>query len=155
MGFRISGLSAESFRPFFGLGDDALMARRAVRQIADEKPGFPCRITLSDAEPGEPVLLLNHAHQTAQSPYAASGPIYVREGALDTAVVTDRVPEMLAARLLSVRAYDKAGMIVDADVTEGRDLGPLIDRFFEAPEVAYLHVHFARRGCYAARVDRA
>lgn len=155
MGFRISGLSAEPFRPFFGLSDEALTARRAVRQVADEKPGFPCRITLADAEPGERVLLLSHAHQTALSPYAASGPIYVREGALDTAVVADRVPDMLAGRLLSVRAYDKQGMIVDAEVTEGRDLEALIHRLFEAPGVAYLHVHFARRGCYAARVDRA
>ena len=155
MGFRISCLSADQFRPFVDMSDAELARHRAVRQIADEKPGFPCRITLADAEPGERMILLNHTHQTAQSPYAASGPIYVREGALDTAIVTDRVPEMLAGRLLSVRAYDKAGMIVDAEITEGRDLEPLIDHLFRAPEVAYLHVHFARRGCYAARVDRA
>ena len=64
------------------------------------------------------------------------------------------IPEQLAIRLLSVRAFDGDGMMIDADVVEGTGLEPLIERMFADGRVAYLHVHNARRGCFAARVDR-
>lgn len=155
MTFRISALPLAPFRPFFALGDEALLARGARRCVADEKPGFPCRVSLEDATPGERLILLNFEHQPARSPYRASGPIFVRETAREAAPGIGQVPELLRLRLLSVRAYDDDDLIAEAEVVEGRDLEPLVARFFDDEAVAYLHVHFARRGCYAARVDRA
>jgi hypothetical protein len=155
MDFRISGLPAAPFEPLFGLSDGALAERGARRMVADAKPGFPCRITLEDAEPGETLILLSHQHQPADSPYRASGPIFVRERARETFDRTNHVPEQLRGRLLSVRAYDGDAMIVDAEVVEGVELDGLIDRLLSDRQVAYLHVHFARRGCYACRIDRA
>lgn len=155
MTFRISALPLAPFRPFFALGDEALLAQGARRCVADEKPGFPCRVSLEDATPGERLILLNFEHQPARSPYRASGPIFVRETAREAAPGIGQVPELLRLRLLSVRAYDDDDLIAEAEVVEGRDLEPLVARFFDDEAVAYLHVHFARRGCYAARVDRA
>ena len=34
------------------------------------------------------------------------------------------------------------------------DPRPLIERLFANPDVDYIHVHNARRGCYSGRVDR-
>jgi hypothetical protein len=65
------------------------------------------------------------------------------------------VPDQLRRRLLSVRGFDEQGMLRDADVAQGTALEPLIERLFADPIVAYLHIHMARPGCYAARVDRA
>ena len=155
MSFRISGLPATPFRPLFTLSDEALLAQGARRYLADECPGFPCRVSLADAALGERVLLVNFEHQPARSPYRAGGPIFVRENARAATPEIGEVPESLGRRLLSVRAYDGEDLITDAEVVEGRQLEPLIARFFAAPAVAYLHVHYARRGCYAARVDRA
>ena len=115
----------------------------------------PCRISLLDADVGEDVLLLNFPHQAVASPYAASGPIFIRRRATRAFDATNVIPDQQRRRLLSVRAYDERHYIVDAEVAPGTELETLIDRFFADPQVAYLHVHNARRGCYACRVDRA
>lgn len=154
MDYVISGLPVQTFQPLFGLDDGALRARGVVRQRVDSKPGFPCRITLQDAEPGETVLLLPWTHLEADTPYRAGGPIFVREAAQATAVHANTIPEQQRSRLLSVRAYAADGWMRDAEVTEGLLLEPLIARLFSDAGTAYLHVHNARRGCYACRVDR-
>ncbi len=153
-GFVISGLDPAPFTPLYGLADEALAERGVVRMTVDEKPGFPCRVTLEDVQVGETVLLLNHEHLPVDSPYRQCHAIFVRDGATGAARFEDEVPEQLAIRTLSLRAYDGAGMMTDADLVEGRDLASLIDRFFADPSVAYLHAHNARRGCFAARIDR-
>lgn len=155
MSFRITGLDAAPFAHLFGLSDDALARYNAKRYVADEKPGFPCRITLEDAEPGETLLLVPHAHQTSATAYASKGPIFVRERAAKRAAWHDEVPEQLKVRLLSLRAYAADGMMLDADVVDGRELKPLIERFLANESVSYLHAHFARRGCYAALIERS
>jgi hypothetical protein len=156
MSFRISSLPVEPFQALFGLSDDELMKHGARRAVADQKPGFPCRVTLADAEPGESLLLLNYRHLDAQSsPYRAKGPIFVRETAREGRDVVDAVPDYLARRLLSIRAYDRDGMMIEADVVDGSELTPMIEEMFALDGVDYLHAHFARRGCYAARIDRA
>ncbi len=130
----------------------ALGARRFV---ADAKPGFPDRIEVRDAEPGESLLLLNYTHQPANTPYRASHAIFVREGAETPLDRVDGIPDALLARPISLRAFNASGEMVDADLTDGDTLESLIRRFFDNPDVDYLHAHYARRGCYAARVDRA
>ena len=152
--FRITGLPAESFTQLFALSDTELAAHNAVRRIADARPGFPCRVSLTDAEPGDEVILVHFEHQTAATPYRASHAIYVRCGERQFDAV-DEVPEALRLRLLSVRGFDAAGMMVGADVVDGRELESAIARLFAEARTAYLHLHFARPGCYAARVDRA
>jgi len=155
MNFRISGLPATHFSHLLSLDDAALDRAGVTRCIADAPGAYPCRITLEDAEPGEELLLLNYAHQSARTPYASTGPIFIRRNARTTQVVVNEVPDQQRRRLLSVRAYDANGWMTDADVTEGAELESLIARFLGDPEVDYLHVHNARRGCYACRVDRA
>lgn len=155
MGFQISGLKREQFQEFFELDDDALAARGARRYVADKQPGFPCRVSLTDANPGERVILLPFKHQAAPTPYYAAGPIFVREAAQNAPLAANEVPELLRTRLLSVRAYDSHDIMTEADVVEGRGLETLLQRFLDDPRVHYMHVHFARPGCYACRVDRA
>jgi hypothetical protein len=118
-------------------------------------PGYPCRVSLEDAEPGERLLLLTFEHHGVDSPYRASGPIYVREGAVQADPAVNEVPLQLRRRLLSVRAYSAAGMMRDASVVEGKDLEGAVETLFADPKVAYLHLHNAIPGCYAARVERA
>ncbi|HVI99376.1 MAG TPA: DUF1203 domain-containing protein [Sphingomonas sp.] len=154
MSYVITGIDPAPFRPLYGLSDDELAAHGAIRMTVDENPGFPCRITLEDAEPGETVLLLNHEHLPVDTPYRSRHAIFVREGAHAAARYENAVPDQLAIRLLSVRAFDAEGMMRDADVIEGGDLEATIDRFFADPDTAYLHAHNAKRGCFAARIDR-
>jgi hypothetical protein len=154
MSFRIRGLSPEPFQELFALDDDEL-GRRAVRRVTAEEPhAAPCRVTLEDAEPGERLLLLPFDHQTAHSPYRASGPIFVREAARTPFDRIGELPTVFNRRVLSVRAYDAAGLMTDADIVES-DPRRLFETFFADREVETIHVHFARRGCFACRVDRA
>jgi hypothetical protein len=155
MRFRYIGLPVAPFAPFFELNDDALIERGMRRMVAQEKPGFPCRVTLEDAEPGELVLLLPYEHQPAHSPYRASGPIFVRENALAQYDRAGEPPPVLHGRTLSLRAYAKDGMMVDADVTEGAEVETVLQRLFARDDTACVHIHNARRGCYACRVERA
>lgn len=154
MNFRIQGLSNEWFQALFTMSDAELQALGAKRCIADAPHAAPCRVSMVDAEVGEELILTSYAHQPAQSPYRASGPVYVRRDAGRTFAADNVVPDCVRRRLLSVRAYDGQDLIVEADVAEGSELETAIDRFFANPAVAYLHVHYARRGCYACRIDR-
>jgi hypothetical protein len=155
MNYRISGLPVENFSDIFNASNEALHARGIVIQTANEANAFPCRITLEDAAVGEEMFLLNYDHLIANSPYASSGPIYIRRNAKQPSVVTNRIPEQQQRRLLSIRAYDCRNFIIDAEVAPGAELQSQIARFFANPDVMYLHVHNAQRGCYACRVDRA
>jgi hypothetical protein len=155
MPFRISGLDPQQFSPFVAMSDEELARHRGRRYTADEYPGFPCRVTLDDAQPGEKVLLLNFEHLSVDSPYRSSHAIYVRANASQRFDGIDVVPPALARRLLSIRAFDAAGLMVSGEILEGRDLAPYVDAQLANAAVAYLHAHYARRGCYAARIDRA
>ena len=155
MAFRITGLSPEPFRHLYGLSEQDLAAQGVKRYVANEKPGFPDRIEMRDAEPGETLLLLNHMCQPADTPYRATHAIFVREGAEETYDRVDEIPDVMRVRLLSLRAYDKEGMMLDADVVDGRQIEAVIERFFADPKVAYIHAHNAKRGCYSGRIDRA
>lgn len=153
MSFRITGLPAEPFAELFSLSDEALAERHARRVIAQSDSGYPCRISLTDATRGQTLILVNYEHQPANSPYRSNYAIYVREGE-EQFDRTNDIPDQLRRRLLSVRGFDQHGMLLDADVTQGTELEALIERLFANDAVAYLHVHNARPGCYAARVDR-
>lgn len=154
MGFQVSGLDYAEFAPLFALTDAELAARNIVRRVADTKPGFPCRVSLEDAEPGETLLLLNYEHLAVASPYRARHAIYVRHNARRSTPQRNEIPAVLATRLLSIRAYDHEGMMVDADVVQGREASPLFERMLAKPNVAFLHAHNAKPGCFAARIDR-
>ena len=155
MAFRISGLSPEPFRHLYGLSDAELAKHGAKRYVVDTPTGYPDRIEMRDASLGETVILLNHVSQPADTPYRASHAIFVREGAEATYDRLDEVPDVMRLRLMSLRAFDKDGMMLDADVVEGREIESVIERFFANPDVDYIHAHNARRGCYAGRIDRA
>jgi hypothetical protein len=155
MRFQVSGLAVEPFAPLFGLSDAELATRDIVRQTANKSPGFPCRVSLVDAVPGETLLLLNFEHLAVASPYRSRHAIYVRENAIAARVAPGVVPEVLRRRLLSVRAFDQRGMMLDADVVDGREVDGVFTSMLANPAVRFLHVHNAKPGCFAARVDRA
>jgi hypothetical protein len=155
MSFRITGLDPAPFQPLYGMIDDELARLNIRRLVADSKPGFPDRVEMREAEPGETVLLLNHMCQPANSPYRATHAIFVIEGAKARYDAVDVVPEVMRGRLLSLRAYDDEGMMLDADIVEGREVERVIEQFFANPEIRYIHAHNAKRGCYSGRIERA
>jgi hypothetical protein len=154
MEFQISALSADEFSHLFGLDDESLAKNGARRIKADSKAGYPCRVTLEDADIGESVLLLNYEHLAVDTPYRSTHAIFVREGAKTRPPIANRIPEQLKIRLLSIRAFDTDGMMVDADVVPGEESEAVIRRLLDNQRVDYLHIHNAKPGCYAARVDR-
>jgi hypothetical protein len=155
MSFRITGLPAEDFTHLFDLADDELAARGAVRRIADARsPGYPCRVSLTDSRAGDELVLVNYEHHPVASPYRMRFAIYVRRGE-ETYDAVDAVPEQLRTRTLAVRSFDADAMMLGWQLVDGRHLVAGIEQLFADPRAAYLHVHFAAAGCYAARVERA
>jgi len=153
--FQITALPIEKFSSLLEQSDAELRALGARRMIADKKPGFPCRVSLVDAEPGEEVLLLPFTHHDVSNPYRADGPIFVRVKAQTGRLAVNEVPAMIRTRLLSLRGYDAAGMMLISEVLDGSELEEHLSRFFADPGVEYIHIHNARPGCYNCRVDRA
>jgi uncharacterized protein DUF1203 len=154
MSFRIQGIDPAPFAGLYSLSDAMLGARNIVRMRVEEKPSAPCRISLDDAEVGEHVLLLNYDHLPVESPYRQQGPIFVRETQTRFTAV-DAIAPALARRTLSLRAFDTKDLMIDADLTEGREAATLIERLFANPAVAYIQAHYAKRGCFAAQIERA
>ena len=153
--FQLLGIDHELFEPLFQLSDEQLKWHGAERRIATERPGYPCRISLEDASVGEELLLLPYLHQPAASPYRASGPIFVRRGAKQRTLAAGEVPSYVTNRLMSVRAYDAAHMMVAASVCEGVLAAQEIERCFSNERVAYIHLHNAKQGCFSCQVVRA
>ena len=157
MSFRVSGLPVTPFAPLFAL-DDGALAARGMRRCRAPMQGarMPCRVSLRFTPAGESAILLPYTHQNGHSPYHASGPIFVREAARETFDAVDLLPQAIGeSSLLSLRGYDGEHMIVDAAVGPGAEARTLIARLLSQEDVAYIHAHFAPRGCYLARIDRA
>jgi hypothetical protein len=153
MNFRITGLPAEEFADLFELSDRELAARNAVRQIAMDGTRPPCRVSLTDAQPGDELILVNYEHHPVDSPYRMRFAIYVRPGEA-TYDEINQVPEQLRIRTLAVRAFDTDAMMVGWELVDGRELESVVERLLANPRAAYLHVHFAAPGCYAAKITR-
>jgi hypothetical protein len=153
--FHLVGIDHAPFQALFELTDEELNQHLAKRYLADENPGFPCRISLEDAQVGEEVLLMPYLHQPTASPYRASGPIFIRRGVKQRTLPVGDVPSYITNRLISIRAYDAQHMIVAASVCEGIDAVSEIAKHFRIPEVVYLHLHSAKRGCYLCKAIRA
>ncbi len=155
MTFRITALDPAAFADLFALDDASLATRDARRVVADASPGFPCRVSLQDADIGETLILANHIHLAGDTPYAGAHAVFIRENAVRAEPQPGEVPEVLRRRLLSVRAYDAGSMMIDAEVLEGETLAPHLEALFARPEIAFVHLHNARPGCFAAAVTRA
>ncbi|HSC64679.1 MAG TPA: DUF1203 domain-containing protein [Caldimonas sp.] len=152
--FQIVGLSPTPFEELFALPPDELAPRGIRRVRAASSPGYPCRISLEDAQAGDELLLLPFEHQPARSPYRASGPIYVKVGARQRTMAFGEVPESVRRRQISLRAYDVEDLIVDAEVCEGESVRAEIERLMADPRVRYVHLHNAKRGCYSCLARR-
>ena len=151
--FQAFALDRNPFAHLFALSDEEVLAQGAKRHIANKRPGFPCRLSLQDAEIGEEVILATYQH-IGGSPFAATGPIFVRKAAIRAEPEPNVVPQFLESRLISLRAYDGQGLIVDADVVPGSEIKARLEGLFEAKGVAHIQAHFARPGCYACRFER-
>jgi hypothetical protein len=152
--FQLSGLPEQDFAPLFDL-DDAQLATRFIQRVtADSDSGYPCRVSLADAAVGDELLLLPFEHLSAATPYRASGPIFVRRGVQKRTLAPGELPAYVTTRLISLRAYDASDRMIDAEVCQGSALAEAIPRHFDNNDIAYLHLHTAKRGCYLCRVDR-
>ena len=154
MSFRFHALDHAQFTHYFAMSPHQLRRHRAALLITDHRPGFPCRVSLEDADIGERVLLLHFEHLPVESPFRASHAIYVREGARTRACTAGEVPKMFRTRQLSLRCFDADAMLVDAHLSEGRDLESMLLEILQQSRVAHVDVHFAKPGCFAARVTR-
>ncbi len=152
--FRLVGLSAENFEPFFAMSDAELAAFGARRAVADAAVGFPCRVSLADADVGDELLLLSFEHLGARSPYRSSGAVFVRKGVQRAVLEPGEIPPYVARRWMSARGYDADDMMVEADVCEGGAVRGVIERFLANPAVAFVHLHNAKQGCFSCRVER-
>ena len=154
MRFVVTGLSPEPYRHLYGLSDEALEAHGVRRYLAEENSGFPDRIEMRDAYPGETLLLINHVSLDQDTPYRATHAIFVREGAEDTYRGENEIPDVMFKRLLSLRAFDSDGMMIEAAIATGEKIQMAIERFFENPQVSCIHAHNATRGCYSGKIER-
>lgn len=153
--FRIHALPRQRYEALLALSDFELAQHHARWVIADAEPGYPCRVSLEDAKQGERVLAISHLHQDSESPYRATGPIFVREHCDTANLEVGEIPYMLRHRLLSLRGYDEGGSMCAAEVVDGSKLEGSIAQLFQVEPVAYLHIHNAKAGCFNCAVQRA
>ena len=154
MAYSISGLKREEFEPLFALGEDALAERNMRRVTADSPTGYPCRVSLQDAAPGESLILLNYVSHDVPTPFRTSYGIYVREAAGAPPCYRDEVPALLERRTLGLRGFDAEGMLRGGLLALPGEADARIRELFGAPEIASIHAHNASVGCFLARVER-
>src|SRR5580698_599105 len=130
MTFRILGLPADNFTHLFALSDSELAAQGGVRRTVDGK--YPCRVSLTDSQAGEELLLINYEHHPVDSPYRMRFAIFVREGDRTYDRVNE-IPEQLRSRMLAVRSFDTDGMMVDNRLVDGKEIEPVLEDFLAPP----------------------
>jgi len=154
MTYRITGIDPAPYHHLFGLSEDELAEHGVVRMTVTAKPSFPCRVSLTDRDIGERVLLLNHVSHDVAGPYRASHAIFVTEGAEEAAEYVNEVPPVFAPRVLSLRGFDRNGMMADAILTQPGEADAGIRKLFDNPAILTIHAHNATRGCFSARIER-
>ena len=152
MAYRIEGLASEAFESLFAMMDGELAGHKALRVTADG-PGYPCRVSLADAEPGDELILVNHVSNEVDGPFRTSHAIYVRKGAA-TAAFADEAPLVLDQRTISLRGFDAEGMLRGGLLALPGEADAKIRTLFEDPEIATIHAHTATYGCFLARIER-
>lgn len=150
-------ISSIPFQNYFDLEPEKLSQLGGVKMIADAKPGYPCRVSLTDADIGETLILIPFEHHPVNSPYRASGPIFIRKNAQQANLGINEIPKMLQHRFLSLRTYDKNAMMIDACTLTitGQQLQETIAQIFKNPESYYIHIHNASHGCFMCQVNKA
>ena len=154
MTYRITGIDPAPYRHFYGLSDEPLASQGAVRMTVTEKPSFPCRVSLTDRDIGETMLLVNHVSHDVANPYRASHAIFVTETDQGPAEYVDEVPPVFQPRVMSLRGFDKEGMMAEAILTQPGEADAGIRKLFDNPEIETIHAHNATRGCFAAKITR-
>ena len=154
MTYRIIGIDPAPYRHLYGLTEAELAEHKVVRMTVTAKPSFPCRVSLTDRDIGEQVLLLSHVSHDVTGPYRASHAIFVTEGEIEAAEFVDDVPPVFATRVLSLRGFDAGGMMVDALLTQPGEADAGIRKLFANDAIETIHAHNATRGCFAARIER-
>jgi len=152
MTYRITGLDPAPYKPLFDLSDEELSARGIVRMTVTAKPSFPCRVSLEDRDIGEEVLLLNHVSHDVANPYRASHAIFVADA--EQAEFVDKVPPVFQTRVLSLRGFDRKGMMADAVLAQPGEADAAIRTLFGNPQIETIHAHNAARGCFSAKIER-
>ena len=151
--FKIKAIQND-FNHLFKLSAEELAANNIQKMIVNEKPGFPCRVSLEDAEIGEEVLLLPFEYHKTSSPYHASGPIFIRKNAIKANLNMNDIPKMLFQRQQTLRAYDTDGMMIHALTPTINEIKREIQTLFTNPKTSYIQIHNTHPGCYNCQVDR-
>lgn len=154
MTYKIQGLGRDAYAALIGLDDDGLVCRQARRVTADSKPGFPCRVTLEDAEPGETLILFNHLSHDVPTPFRNAYAVYVRETATEPACFVDEPPPVFTGRAVGLRGFDAEGMLRGALLALPGEADSKIRELFDRPEIETIHAHNAAAGCFAAKIVR-
>ena len=152
MTYRITGLDPEPFLPLFALSETE-MEERGMKRMTVTNDRFPCRVSLVDRPVGEDIILLNHVSHDVANPYRASHAIFVADA--ERAEFVDQVPPVFQPRVLSLRGFDKDGMMTDALITQPGEADAGIRKLFDNPGIEMIHAHNAARGCFSARIERA
>lgn len=155
MNFQIKPLQGEHFAHLFDLTDDELAAQQACREVVASSPGTPCRVSMQDADVGETVILLNYEHQPEDSPYRASHGVFIRQNAEQARFDVNEVPDVIRSRLISLRYFNQSHMMIEADVVPGDTVAQELTAAFDNKDIAYVHIHNAKPGCFAASAHRA
>ena len=153
MTYIIQGLSPDRFAPLFELDDAALVAIHARRVTATSDKGFPCRISLEDAQAGEELILLHHVSHDVDTPFRSAFAIYVRPD-VTAATYRDELPPVFEGRPLALRAFDAGGMLQTARLAGPGEADDAIRDLFADDAISYIDAHNAAHGCFAARIER-
>lgn len=154
MVYVVRGLDPATFAPLFALDDGELPQHRAIRVHASASAGFPCRVSLSDADEGEELMLVHHVNHDVDTPYRSAFAIYVRKKAGEAAEFVDACPPVFADRPIALRGYDAAGMLASARLALAGEADARIRELLDDEAIAYIDAHNAAHGCFSARIER-
>ncbi len=145
---------AERFRAT-GLDD---RGNPVKRMTATNDSGFPCRVCLHYAKPGEEMLLGSYNLPKPQGLYWTPSPIFVHAEPCTPYEGADEIVDIVRHNaLVSVRAYDADGMVLYdlGQVSDGTEVDAPLARALGDVRTSFVNIHTARPGCLLCRVEPA
>jgi len=115
--------------------------------------GEPLRCCLRFADAGESIALIAYAPAGTGGGYREVGPVFVHADRCE-GPAEPGYPAAFTDRQQVFRAYDDAGAIADALLTEPGDHHLAIEKLFADQAVAEIHTRNVLYGCYMLRITR-
>jgi hypothetical protein len=130
----------------------------SIAQVSVAGPdGYgPCRSCLKTFSSGERrILFLYNPFSRGEQTSDFAGPIFIHDGSCARYDNSATFPEPIKNLPIIFKGYDQQNHFITEEIPIEQDIETAIDKVFQRPEVAFIHVRNTEAKCFIMRIKRS